>query len=90
MIYVIFSPSVEEAIKIEALKVMRNICIKSEANREALATEWKILPSFVDLIKVDEPSTEFIRQVSLEILRNFRGVVENPMKFACPCSGVVP
>lgn len=44
---------------------MRNICIQCEENREALTSEWDIIPKFVNVAKVDEPSAELIRQVRL-------------------------
>ncbi|CAG7820506.1 unnamed protein product [Allacma fusca] len=54
---------VPEHTQMMALRVIRNICTKSEENRDILASFFEMIPPLVDILRQNSPSSEFIHEV---------------------------
>ena len=52
-----------DEIKILGMKTMRNICTKSEENRDILASFMDIIPMLITILRKDPPCPIYIRQV---------------------------
>jgi hypothetical protein len=45
-----------------ALRLIRNICTKSEQNRDILASFFQMIPPLVDVLRKNSPSSEFVHE----------------------------
>jgi len=57
------SNRIPEPTQLLALKTVRNICIKSESNRERLTWEMNMIAPLLQVIRKDKPSAELVREV---------------------------
>jgi len=51
-------------MQILVMKVIRNVCIGSEENREIISWESETIDPLIALIKRESPDAEFVREVS--------------------------